>query len=104
MFQEQRTSPRVSMRAQVICIGDSHTTRGVTWNLSETGMQVEAGSLKLREVVRLSFRLPDSGVAIDAVGIVSWEHEKRLGIRFTEVGVQSRRSISQFINEHRQRY
>lgn len=58
MFQEQRNSARVSMRAQVICIVDSRTTRGVTWNLSRTGMQVENSSVKPKEVVRLSFRLP----------------------------------------------
>jgi PilZ domain len=101
MFQEQRNSARVSMRAQVICIVDSRTTRGVTWNLSRTGMQVENSSVKPKEVVRLSFRLPVSGVAIEAVGTVLWEHNKRLGIRFTDVGVESRQSISQYIKEHK---
>lgn len=103
MFQEQRTSPRVSMRAQVTCIVDSRTTRGVSWNLSQTGMQVEEANLKPKEVVRLSFRLPVSGVAVEAVGTILWERNKRLGIRFTEIGVQSRRSISQYIKEHEER-
>ena len=76
MFQEQRNSARVSMRAQVICIVDSRTTRGVTWNLSRTGIQVENSSVKPKEVVRLSFRLPVSGVAIEAVGTVLWEHNR----------------------------
>jgi len=101
MFQEQRNSARVSMRAQVICIVDSRTTRGVTWNLSRTGMQVENSRVKPKEVVRLSFRLSVSGVAIEAVGTVLWEHNKRLGIRFTDVGVESRQSISQYIKEHK---
>jgi PilZ domain len=100
MFQEQRNSARVSMRAQVICIVDSRTTRGVTWNLTRNGMQVENSSLKPKEVVRLSFRLPFSGVAIEAVGTVLREHNKRLGIRFTDVGVESRQSISPYIKEH----
>lgn len=101
MFQEQRNSARVSMRAQVICIVDSPTTCGVTWNLSRTGMQVENSSVKPKEVVRLSFRLPVSGVAIGAVGTVLWERNKRLGIRFTDIGVESRQSISQYIKEHK---
>ena len=101
MFQEQRASVRVSMRAQVTCIVDSRTTRGVTWNLSQTGIQVEDSSLRTNEVVRLSFRLPISGVAIEAVGTVLWEHNKRLGIRFTDVGMQSRRSISEYVKEQR---
>ena len=100
MFQEQRNSARVSMRAQVICIVDSRTTCGVTWNLTRNGMQVENSSLKPKEVVRLSLRLPVSGVAIEAVGTVLREHNKRLGIRFTDVGVESRQSISQYIKEH----
>lgn len=101
MFQEQRNSARVSMRAQVICIVDSSTRCGVTWNLSRTGMQVENSSVKPKEVVRLSFRLPVSVVAIGAVGTVLWERNKRLGIRFTDIGVESRQSISQYIKEHK---
>jgi hypothetical protein len=64
-------------------------------------MQVESSSVKPKEVVRLSFRLPVSGVAIEAVGTVLWEHNKRLGVRFTDVGVESRQSISQYIKEHK---
>ena len=101
MFQEQRIFPRVSMRAQVTCIADSGTTRGVSWNLSQAGMQVEEANLKPKKLVRLSFRLHDSGVAIEADGIVFWENHKRLGILFTYVGVQSRRSISRYINDHK---
>lgn len=103
MFQEQRNSARVSMRAQVICIVDSRTRCGVTWNLSRTGMQVENSSVKPKKVVRLSlsFRLPVSGVAIGAVGTVLWERNKRPGIRFTDIGVESRQSISQYIKEHK---
>jgi len=103
MFQEQRTSPRVSMRAQVTCIVDSRTTRGVSWNLSQTGMQVEDVNLTPKEVVQLSFRLPISGVAVEAVGTVLWERNKRLGIRFIDVGIQSRRSISQYIEQHKEK-
>ena len=103
MFQEQRTSERVPMRAQVTCIVDSRTTRGVSRNLSRTGMQVDDGSLQSKEVVQVSFRLPVSGVAIEAVGTVLWGHDKRRGIRFTDVGVQSRRSISDYVRAQRTR-
>ena len=61
MLEEQSTSPRVSMRAQVICIVDSRTTRGVSWNLSKAGMQVEEANLKPKEVVQLSFSLTAFG-------------------------------------------
>jgi len=73
--------------------------RGVTWNLSQGGMQLDASDLQLRDTVQLSFRLPGSGVAVDAVGAVVWENEKRHGIQFTNLGAQSQGSIRHYILE-----
>jgi c-di-GMP-binding flagellar brake protein YcgR len=73
--------------------------RGVTWNLSQGGMQLEASDLQLRDTVQLSFRLPASGVAVDAVGAVVWENEKRHGIQFANLGAQSQQSIRSYILE-----
>ena len=100
MFQEQRAYRRVAMRAHVTCIVDSETSRGVSWNLSQAGIQVEVSNLKPKEAIQLSFRLPVSGVAVDAVGSLVWQHNRRHGIRFTHVGPQSRRSILQYVREH----
>src|SRR5690349_1245661 len=100
MFQDQRAYERVAMRAQVICIADSETSRGVSWNLSQAGIQVEVSTLKPKGAIQLSFRLPVSGVAIDAVGSLVWQHNRRYGIRFTHVGPQSRLSILQYVREH----
>ena len=77
--------------------------RGVSWNLSQGGMQVQVSDLKPKEGVKLSFRLPVSGVAVDAVGAVAWGDEKRHGIQFTYLGAQSRQSILQYIAEHMER-
>jgi len=101
MFQDQRAYERVAMHAQVICIVDSETSRGVTWNLSQAGIQVEVSNLKPKEAIQLSFRLPVSGVAVDAVGSIVWQHNRRHGIRFTHVGPQSRLSILQYVREHK---
>jgi hypothetical protein len=103
MFQDQRAYERVAMRAQVTCIVDSLTSRGVSWNLSQGGMQVEVSDLKAKEAVQLSFRLPLSGVAVDVVGVVAWGDEKRHGILFTYMGAQSRQSILQYIREQMER-
>ena len=103
MLQDQRAYERVAMRAQVTCIVDSHTSRGVSGNLSQGGMQVEASDLKAKEAVQLSFRLPLSGVAVDVVGVVAWGDEKRHGIQFTYMGAQSRQSILQYIREQMER-
>jgi hypothetical protein len=73
--------------------------RGVSWNLSQGGMQVEVSDLKPKEAVQLSFRLPVSGVAVDVVGAVAWGEEKRHGIQFTYMGAQSQQSILQYIAE-----
>ena len=73
--------------------------RGVSWNLSQGGMQVEVSDLKPKEAVQLSFRLPVSGVAVDVVGAVAWGEEKRHGIQFTYMGAQSQQSILQYMAE-----
>ena len=100
MFQDQREYERVAMRAQVTCIVDSETSRGVSWNFSQAGIQVEVSTLKPKGAIQLSFRLPASGVAVDAVGSLVWQHNRRHGIRFIHVGPQSRLSILQFVREH----
>jgi len=100
VFQDQRAYERVAMRAQVTCIVDSETSRGVSWNLSQAGIQVEVSNLKPKGEIQLSFRLPVSGVAVDAVGSLVWQHNKRHGIRFTHVGAQSRLSVLQYLREH----
>ena len=100
MLTNRRTYTRVPMRAQVTCIVNSRTMRGVSWNLGEGGMQVDVSGLKAKEAVQLSFRLPVSGLAVDALGVVIWEDEKRHGIRFTYIGAQSQQSIHQDIAQH----
>jgi hypothetical protein len=90
---------RVTIRAQVTCIADTCTFRGVTWNLSESGLQVELSELKRKAIVHLTFRLPLSETIIDARGAVVWRSERRHGIKFKEMGEQSHESIRHFIEE-----
>ena len=101
MLENRRKYSRVPMNAQVTCVIDSRTMRGVTWNLSEGGMLVEVSGLQTKEAVQLSFRLPVSGLAVDAVGVVIWGDENRHGIQFTYTGAQSQQSIQQYITERR---
>ena len=92
---------RVPIRAQVTCIADTRTLRGVTWNLSQSGLQVEVPQLERKASVRLTFRLPRSGTIIDVLGAVVWRSERRHGIKFKYVGEQSHESIQHFIEEQR---
>jgi CheY-like chemotaxis protein len=97
MLENRRKSTRVPIQAEVTCTVGSRTVRGTSWNLSQGGMQVEVSGLKPKEAVRVSFKLPVSGLIIDAVGIVVWGKETRQGIQFTAVSAQTQQSIRQFI-------
>ncbi len=99
MIENRRKSVRVPIQAEVACTVGSRTLRGVTWNLSQGGMQVEVGDLKPKDAVRLSFQLPASGVVIDVAGVVAWGNEKRQGIQFTNVNAKIQQSLRQFIAE-----
>jgi DNA-binding response OmpR family regulator len=99
MVENRRKYTRVPIKADVTCTVGSRAIRGVTWNLSQGGMQVEIGGLRPKDAVRLSFQLPISGEAIDVTGSVMWGSEKRQGIQFTNVGAQSQQSIRKFIGE-----
>jgi CheY-like chemotaxis protein len=99
MLENRRKSARVPIQTDVACTLGSRTVRGISWNLSQGGMQVEVSGLKPKDAVRLSFQLPVSGVVIDAVGVVVWGNETRQGIQFTSVSAQSQQSIRQFMAE-----
>jgi hypothetical protein len=62
-------------------------------------MQVEVGGLQLKDAVRLSFRLPVSGVAIEVAGTVVWGNQNRHGVQFTNVSAKNQASIRQFVSE-----
>jgi CheY-like chemotaxis protein len=97
MLENRRRSTRVPIQTDVTCEVGSRTLRGVTWNLSQGGIQVEAGDLRPGAAVRLSFRLPVSGIAINADGTVVWADARRQGIQFTKVSTQNQQSIRDFI-------
>ena len=99
MLENRRKYIRVPLQTEVICVVGSRTIRGMTWNLSQGGMQVEASNLQPKDTVRLSFRLPVSGVSIDAMGTVAWANEKRQGIQFTTLNSPAQQSIRTYIAE-----
>jgi CheY-like chemotaxis protein len=97
MLENRRRSTRVPIQTDVTCEMGSRIVRGVTWNLSQGGIQVEASGLRPGAAVRLSFRLPVSGIAINADGTVVWADDRRQGIQFTKVSIQNQQSIRDFI-------
>jgi CheY-like chemotaxis protein len=98
MLENRRRSARVPIQTDVTCEVGSRIVRGVTWNLSQGGIQVEANGLQPKDNVRLLFRLPASSVSIDVMGTVIWTGEKRQGIHFTSVNAQNQESIRDFVS------
>jgi hypothetical protein len=90
---------RVPIRAQVICIADKRTVRGVTRNLGLRGIQVEVAELSEKSNLQLTFRLPPSDTIIDATGAVVWASGRRHGIKFKNVGEHTQESIRHFIDD-----
>jgi CheY-like chemotaxis protein len=97
MLENRRKYTRVPLQTDVTCVVGSRTAQGATWNLSQGGMQVEVSDLHSKDKVRLSFRLPVSGVSIDATGTVVWAGENRQGIQFTVVSDAVQQSIRDYI-------
>src|SRR6201987_5063201 len=46
MLENRRKYIRVPLQTEVICVVGSRTIRGMTWNLSQGGMQTEAAGLR----------------------------------------------------------
>jgi CheY-like chemotaxis protein len=99
MLENRRKYIRVPLQTEVICTVGSRTIRGVTWNLSQGGMQVKAAGLRVKDTVRVSLRLPVSGVSIEAVGTVVWANETRQGIQVTNVTAPNQQAIRKYIAE-----
>jgi CheY-like chemotaxis protein len=99
LTENRRRQARVPVQTDVLCEVGSRTERGVSWNLSRGGIQIEIGNLKAGDMVRLSFRLPISSARIDAFGVVIWASETRQGIQFTKMSAQNAEAIRQFITD-----
>ena len=99
MLENRRRCTRVPLRADVTCVVGSRSISGVSWNLSQGGIQLEVGDLRSKDAVRLSFLLPVSGITIEAAGTVVWGDQRRQGIQFTNVSATNQEAIRQFVSE-----
>ena len=103
MFETKRRHSHVPLQTQVTCNVGSRTVLGVSWKLSEDGIQLEGRGLQSGETVRLSFRLPISDAAIEVVGVVAGISEKRQRIQFTHLSAQNLQSIQEFMAQGEKR-
>jgi CheY-like chemotaxis protein len=96
-LENRRRGIRVPMQTEVTCTAGSRNVRGMTWNLSQGGMQVEVSGLNSGESVRVSFNLPSSTTSIDVFGTVVWTKQDRQGIKFTKLTNQNQEELRKFI-------
>jgi len=99
LLENRRRHARVPLQTGVVCGVGSRTMQGVVWNLSSGGIQVEIGNLQPGDSVKLSFRLPRSGIGVETVGVVVWAKGQRQGVQFTKTSAQSQQAIQEFIAE-----
>jgi CheY-like chemotaxis protein len=99
MVERRRRYARVPLQTEVTCTVEAKVSQGRTWNLSQGGIQVETGNLKVGDKVRVSLRLPSSGVTINAHGTVVWGKAERQGIQFTKLSTEAHEAIRHFISQ-----
>lgn len=99
MVENRRRYARVPLQTEVTCKVGAKVSQGRTWNLSQGGIQVEAGHLSPGDRVRVSFRLPSSGVEIDVRGTVKWGNETRQGIEFAKLTNKTHEAIRKYISQ-----
>jgi two-component system, cell cycle response regulator CtrA len=99
LSDNRRRQTRVSLQTEVSIEVGARSVQGISWNLSRSGIQVEASGLKAGDVVHVMFRLPVSGIRVHALGVVVWATESRQGIQFTKMAAESTDAIREFIAE-----
>ena len=100
MVENRRRNTRAPLQTRVSCSNSSTIVNGMTWNISQGGIQIDGASLlRPGDQTRVSFRLPTSGEQIDTSGIVTWVNQNRQGIRFTNLNARHAQVIREFVAE-----
>jgi CheY-like chemotaxis protein len=97
LLENRRRYTRVPMQTEVTCLLGSRTLKGMTWNLSQGGMQLEVQGLEPGTTVQLSFTLPQPPIGVEATGEVAWSKDDRQGIHFVKMSVEHQEIVRDFI-------
>jgi len=92
-----RRFTRAPLNTGITCTIATKTMRGLTWNISQGGIQVEVAGLQQGDTFAMSFILPDPATIIKAEGVVVWVQEERQGVYFTGLGVEAQERIRNFV-------
>jgi len=96
-YDNRRSLARVALNIDVACRVGDKTLSGLTWNISQDGIQLEVVGLQLGDTVRMSFILPQAATVIRAQGFVVWSEEGRCGLYFTEMGLEDQEAIRAYV-------
>ncbi len=97
LYENRRRCNRVPLQTEVICTVGDRTLAGVTWNISQGGIQLEVAGLQRYDIARLSFRLPNFAPMINAQGTVMWAGDDRQGIYFTEMSLEDQERVRAYV-------
>ena len=96
-YENRRRFNRVSLNSEVTCMVGDRKLYGVTWNISQGGIQLEVLGLKKADQLKMSFWLPDPVTMIQCEGVVVWEQEERQGVYFTSMNLEAQDRIRNFV-------
>jgi CheY-like chemotaxis protein len=99
LSENRRRYTRVPVQTDVTCWIGEKKLNGISWNLSQGGMQLEVQGLKIGDSVQLAFTLPLPRVAIEAIGVVAWAKGERQGVYFTQMKVEHQVMVRDFITQ-----
>jgi len=92
-----RRFTRAPLNTGVTCTVGNRTLRGLTWNISQGGIQLEVSGLQQGDTIGMSFILPDPATIIKAEGVIVWVQEERQGVYFTGLNVEAQERIRIFV-------
>ena len=96
--ENRRRLTRVPLNTDVTCNVAEATLPGMTWNVSQGGIQLEVVGLELGDSAKMSFVLPQPVISIKAEGVVVWAQEGRQGLYFTEMRVEYQEALRAYIS------
>jgi len=94
-----RRFTRAPLNTGVTCTVGARTMRGLTWNISQGGIQLEVSGLQKGDTLGMSFVLPDPATVIKAEGVIVWVQEERQGVYFTGMSLEAQERIRNFVTK-----
>jgi len=92
-----RRFTRAPLNTGITCTVATRTMRGLTWNISQGGIQLEVAGLQQGDTIAMSFILPDPATLIKAEGVIIWVQEERQGVYFTGLSIDAQERIGNFV-------